>query len=421
MNIKMLSIILPGILIAATGVGAGDLATAGFAGSQLGVAILWAVVLGGLFKYVLTEGIARWQLVNGDSFIDGLAKQFGLVFVTLFLGYLILWSFFVGAALISATGVAMHALIPIFDAATGKIIFGIAGSLLGLYLVRKGGFALFEKLMIFSIGMMFLIVVVTAILLWPGTEQVLSGLFIPSIPDMEGKGLVWTVALIGGVGGTLTIFSYGYWIREKQRNSREFIRICRTDLAVGYGVTIIFGLAMVIIGSTVAVEGKGAGLILNLANSLETALGETGKWLFLLGAFFAIFSSLLGVWQAVPYMFADVIRHFQKGSQKQIQKQDQTQKGNAHESLMSLDQTSSYRWFQVALALIPIISLWVSFKEVQKFYAVFGTFFMPFLALALLYFNNRKGMALDKNGWLTNFLLLVTLLFFSYVGFLKLF
>lgn len=44
MNSKFFSIIVPGLLIAATGVGAGDLATAGFAGSQLGVLILWAVV-----------------------------------------------------------------------------------------------------------------------------------------------------------------------------------------------------------------------------------------------------------------------------------------------------------------------------------------------------------------------------------------
>ena len=142
---------------------------------------------------------------------------------------------------------------------------------------------------------MFCIVVITALMLWPGYQAVISGLFIPQIPDVDGSGLSWTVALIGGVGGTLTIFSYGYWIKEKQRMDRSQVSICRTDLLVGYGVTIVFGLSMVIIGSTVSVEGKGTGLILNLASSLETALGEVGRWLFLLGAFFAIFSSLLGV------------------------------------------------------------------------------------------------------------------------------
>ncbi|MBO1926832.1 Nramp family divalent metal transporter [Thiomicrorhabdus sp. 6S2-11] len=402
---KLLNIIVPGLLIAATGVGAGDLATAAFAGGNLGIAILWAVVLGGLFKFALTEGIARWQLVNGDSFIDGLAKQLGLPFIWIFLIYLVLWSFFVGSALISASGVAMHSLIPIFEPQNGKIIFGILLSLVGLALVRFGNFALFEKVMGISIGIMFFVVVLTALLLWPGMGPFLNGLFIPSIPNLEGNGLTWTVALVGGVGGTLTIFSYGYWIREKQRISASDISVCRIDLLVGYSVTVIFGMAMVIIGSTVPVDGKGTGLILNLANGLENELGTTGRWLFLFGAFFAIFSSLLGVWQAVPYLFADVVRHIKP----QINSED----------LQNLSQTLSYKGFQIALAIIPMLSLWISFKEVQKLYAIVGTLFMPFLALALLYFNNRTGMKANKSGWFINTLLLITLIFFSYIAWQK--
>ena len=43
---KLLAVIGPGILVAATGIGAGDLATSAFAGSALGLTVLWAVVLG---------------------------------------------------------------------------------------------------------------------------------------------------------------------------------------------------------------------------------------------------------------------------------------------------------------------------------------------------------------------------------------
>ena len=41
---SLLAMIGPGILVAATGVGAGDLATGALTGSRLGVAVLWAVV-----------------------------------------------------------------------------------------------------------------------------------------------------------------------------------------------------------------------------------------------------------------------------------------------------------------------------------------------------------------------------------------
>lgn len=413
MSSRLLTIILPGLLIAATGVGAGDLATAAFAGGHLGVAILWAVVLGGLFKFALTEGIARWQLVNGESFIDGLSKRLGQPFVWIFLIYLVLWSFFVGSALISANGVAMHSLLPVFDPEVGKIVFGIALSVIGLLVVRIGNFALFEKVMSISIGIMFMVVITTAILLWPGTQAFLQGLLIPSIPNLDGNGIAWTVALVGGVGGTLTIFSYGYWIHEKQRHSVEDIKTCRLDLAFGYSATVIFGMAMVIIGSTVPVDGKGTGLLLNLANGLEQELGDSGRWLFLVGAFFAIFSSLLGVWQAVPYMFADVVRHLDS-------KNKNSQVLSKPESLPKLSQTQSYKWFQLALAILPMLSLWVSFQEVQKLYAIVGTFFMPFLAIALLYFNNQKGMQTNKSGVFINLLLMVTLVFFSYVAWQKL-
>ena len=56
---RLLLIIGPGLLVAATGVGAGDLATGAFTGNQLGVAVLWAVVLGAVLKFVVNEGLAR--------------------------------------------------------------------------------------------------------------------------------------------------------------------------------------------------------------------------------------------------------------------------------------------------------------------------------------------------------------------------
>ncbi len=109
---RLLAIIGPGVVVAATGVGAGDLATGAFAGSKLGVAILWAVILGAGLKFVLNEGLARWQLATGDTLLEGCVKHFGPLISVLFLAYLLFWSFFVGLALISACGVAAHAMLP---------------------------------------------------------------------------------------------------------------------------------------------------------------------------------------------------------------------------------------------------------------------------------------------------------------------
>ena len=114
-------VISPGMLTAATGVGAGDLATGSFAGSILGTAILWAVIVGAFLKYVVTEGIARWQLATGSTLLEGLTIHFGKIIALIFLPYLLMFTYFIGTAMMSANGVTLHAMFPIFDdAVTGK-------------------------------------------------------------------------------------------------------------------------------------------------------------------------------------------------------------------------------------------------------------------------------------------------------------
>ena len=158
----LLKIVGPGLLVAATGVGSGDLATASFAGSQLGTAILWAVLVGAFLKFVLNEGVARWQLATGQTVIEGALLRLGRGVGWLFLPYLLLWSFLVSLALMSGSGVALHAIVPVFeDPSHGKIVFGILASGVGLALVLIGGYRLFEKIMSVCIGLMTVTVAVS--------------------------------------------------------------------------------------------------------------------------------------------------------------------------------------------------------------------------------------------------------------------
>lgn len=401
------SIIGPGILVAATGVGAGDLATAALTGSRLGTAVLWAVLAGALFKFVLTEGLTRWQLATGETFLEGAMTRFGRWPRYLFLGYFSAWSFMVAAALMSACGVTAQAMFPLAgDPSSGKILYGILHSLLGLVLVRLGGYRLFEKAMGACIGLMFVTVLTTAVLLRPDPGQLLAGMFIPRIPRFGGDGLSWTIALMGGVGGTVTILCYGYWIREKGRFRPEDLGICRLDLAVGYIVTAVFGLAMVIIGSTIEVEGRGATLVIRLADRLGTQLGTAGRWAFLIGAWGAVFSSLLGVWQSVPYLFADLLGIVRAGG---------AAAGGAIDT-----GTRTYRWCLYLLSAVPLLGLGVGFASMQKLYAIVGALFIPMLALALIMLCGRSRWIgrRYRNRPVTTFMLAVILVFFLAAGWL---
>jgi Mn2+/Fe2+ NRAMP family transporter len=401
----------PGLLVAATGVGAGDLATGAFSGSVLGASVLWAVVVGALLKFVLSEGLARFQLASGETVLEGALRRAPAPLRWLFLVYLLPWSWFTGIALISACGVTAHAALPLTDdPLRGKLLWGAAHSLAGLVLALRGGFALFERAMGVSVGVMFVTVVWTAAALGVDSGETLRGLLVPTLPA-DPEGLSWTVALIGGVGGTLTLLCYGYWIREEGRTGPEDLGTCRLDLGVGFAVTAVFGLAMVLVGSRVEVEGRGSGLIVNLAAALGERLGPGARVAFLVGAWGAVFSSLLGVWQAVPSVFADFWR---------LRAGRTTSAELAARPPVS-PATPAYRVYLVALALVPLAGLGTSFKEAQRAYAVVGAGFLPLLALVLLLLGRPRvvgeGLANRRVGVLA---LLATLAFFVYAGWLGL-
>jgi Mn2+/Fe2+ NRAMP family transporter len=398
---SMLLLVGPGMLLAATGVGGGDLATASFVGGMLGTAVLWAVPAGALLKFVVTEGLARWQIATGETLLEGAVKRLGPLVAWLFLPYLLLWSFYAAAAQMSANGVTLHAMLPVFaDARDGKIAFGIVAGLVGLALVARGGFGLFERIMRVCIGVMFATVVTTAVLLWPGTAAVVEGLVVPRVPT-DAAALTWVFALIGGVGGTLTVLCYGYWLREEGTDRPEHLAACRLDLALAYAMTAVFGIAMVIVGSHVRIEGEGTQLLVVLAARLGEELGPVGKWLFLFGTLGTVFSSLLGVWQATPYLFADCWRLLARG-------------GGAVDT-----RAAPYRGYLVAMAVVPMLGLFFSFREMQKLYALAGACLFPALALTLLVFNGRKAWigARYRNGVAATLALAAVLAFFTWLAF----
>jgi Mn2+/Fe2+ NRAMP family transporter len=404
------AIIGPGMIVAATGVGAGDLATGAFTGSKLGVAVLWAVVLGATLKYTINEGLARWQLMTGTTLLEGVTRHLGRWAIGLFLAYLVFWTFFVASALMSASGVAMHAVLPLRDPQSDKIFYGIAHSALAVFLIRYGGYKWFERIMSACVGVMFTVVVGAAIAIGPDWPAVLRGLVWPAIPEADGEGVSWTIALMGGIGGTVTVLSYGYWIREEGRQGAGEIRTCRIDLAVGYAMTALFGLGMVIIGSELLdLEGdpnKGTTFVLGLAKQLEGRLGAIGplvRWGFVLGAWAAIFSSVLGVWQSVPFLFADSWRLL---TSKTHQPDEQ--------AAAAIDENSRpYILYQTALATIPAISLVFNFVQMQKYYAMVGALFIPVLAVVLLVLNRRPELGAEKNSWRSLAVLGGALLFFA--------
>jgi Mn2+/Fe2+ NRAMP family transporter len=384
----------PGLVIAATGLGAGDLVVASVAGAKYGTAILWTALLGAIMKFTMNEGLARWQLATGTTLLEGWIQHLPKFVSIYFFIYLLLWTFVVAAALIAGTGLAAHALYPELSVEG----WGIAHSLLAAALVLTGSYRLLEPLMKLFMAVMMLVVLVCAAWVAPDLAGIVSGLLVPSIP----KGSVlFIIGVIGGVGGSVTLLCYGYWIRERNWTSRDDLVRSRRDLAVAYALTGLFGVAIMIISAGLNPDTvTGPRMALAIASRLESVVGPFGKWCFLTGFWSAVFSSMLGVWQGVPYLFADFVGQYSR-------REPQPCTINT--------RSRAYRGYLLYITIPPMILL-LAGKPVWLVlvYAVAGAFFMPLLGILLLFMNNRREwLGGLRNGAVTNLLLLVTVLAFG--------
>ncbi len=377
---RWLLLIGPGLAVAATGVGAGDLLAAMLAGAEFRETLLWVIVLGALLKFALNEGVARWQLATGTTLIEGWGAHIGIVFQIGFLIYLVVWSLIVAGGLMSACGVAAHALVP----SIGIGIWGVLHSIAALILVWFGRYDRFEATMKALIALMVLTLLASVVLVGPDLARVLRGLLIPKLPPGSATAVL---SLMGGVGGSVTMLSYGYWIRQKGWNGSSWITTVRRDLGIGYLLTAIFGAAMLVLAATalVGLGGMPAGSegLVACADALEEGasgrfgetIAEIARATFLIGLWAAVFTSTLGVWQGVPYLFADFIQVLQKRTGK-------------------VDETTwTYRGYLLFLAFPPMLLLVLDRPVwIIKLYTLTGGLFMPFLAASLLWLTTRSTL-----------------------------
>ncbi|MCX5151708.1 Nramp family divalent metal transporter [Streptomyces sp. NBC_00320] len=376
----------PGIVVAATGVGAGDLVATLIAGSKFGYTLLWAAVIGCLVKISLAEAAGRWHLATGRTLFDGW-RSLGSWTTVYFAGYVVVWGFVYGAAAMSSSALPLAALFPdTMDLKAWAVLCG----LVGLVFVWFNRYVVFEKVMTVLVGVMFLVTVYLAIRVTPHLGAAFAGLA-PVLPDGS---LIYTLGLIGGVGGTITLAAYGYWINAKGWTDAGWMKVMRLDNRVAYVTTGIFVVAMLFVGaellhsSGVAIA-KGDRGLLDLTDILADRYGTPTAKLFLVGFFATSFTSLIGVWHGVSLMFADFVTKYRPSL---------VPEGTSRE------RSLPFRAYLLWLTFPPIGLLFLD----QPFglvivYGVIGAFFMPFLALTLLWLlNSSRTPDAWRNGLLSN-------------------
>jgi Mn2+/Fe2+ NRAMP family transporter len=385
----------PGLLLAATGIGVGDMVSSTIAGAEYGLTLVWALVVGVIIKFAITEGAARWQLATGASLIEGWRDALPRAAVAGFFLYFVVWSYFVSSALVTASALVPAAIMP----SVPLPVWGFIHAVAAVTMVWFGRYERFLAVIKWFVGLKFAAIIASVLLIvaWSGADW--SGFGARS--DFS---VAYTLSLIGGVGGTVTLLSYAYWMREAGWNGPERLPSARSDLTMSFVLVFVFCFSMIFLSTQINWEGQildeGPRLCLLLADRIGREIGPIGRAVFLLGFWGAAFSSVMGVYHGVPFLFDDMLRLWRQ------QPAGGGQRGPA------------YRAWAVYLALAAISALLVRRPVWLVFaYTVVGSLFFPFVISTLLWLNNSSRIIRSaRNGLLVNTVLGSALLLYLYLA-----
>ena len=94
----------------------------------------------------------------------------------------------------------------------------------------------------------------------------------------------------------------------------------RADIAIAYAFTAVFGMSIMIVANqafhVAGVQITNAQAVTKMAETLGAIIGPVGFYAYAIGFWAAVFASLLGIWQSIPYLFADyygLMRKYSRG------------------------------------------------------------------------------------------------------------
>lgn len=219
------------------------------------------------------------------------------------------------------------------------------------------------------------------------------------------------LSVLGGIGGSIAMLAYNYWLREEKMAGPQWLGFVRADIAIAYIFTAVFGISIMIVANqafhVAGVAITNAQAVTKMAETLGATIGPVGFYAYSVGFWAAVFASLLGVWQSTPYLIADCYGLLRKSPP------------DRREQLTSVTSTP----YRAGLLFITLVPLPFAFTDqpliIVRTFTIVGSFFIPFLAATLLYLNNfkiPKDCGVPGNSALTNAVLIFALILFAIVG-----
>ncbi len=308
----------PGFLLAATSIGASHLVLSPQAGALFGYQLLWLVLACHLFKYPAFECGPRYAAATGQSLLAGYARMPGPRgwALILFLISTVLQGIGVLAGVVSVSGCVLHS----WTGLLGIELFSLLVIAAVIALLFAGGFSWLDHLNKVMITILALATVLAFLPVLPPPSAA-KGLLVPGLP--EGS-LILVAAILGWMPTGIDVSVWhSFWTLEKLGSLGERsegatladrlrqLRLSLVDMRVGYGLSLITGLMFVSLGA-IHLAGRGSELsgvqfVETLSEAYTAILGRWMYHVFMLTAFFAMFSTSYTVIDGFSRSFSEAL------------------------------------------------------------------------------------------------------------------
>lgn len=297
----------PGIVVALSWVGTGDLVDNSVAGANYGYALIWVLPIALFFRFIFVNNLAKYPLFNKQqdpSIVRGLTRTHP------FFGWVILICFFIYTHLlmsftISGVGTALHGLFggpPVF-------VWSLIGIATVFVVTFKGAYKILENIFKVILAVMVACFVLGMILVGVNWGELAQG-FAFEFPEQVGlfdSSLVAASLVLATVGSMANLF-YPQFMEEKGWNTPAHRKVQRWDLLFGIVVVFFLGVSIWVVGAE-TLFGNGAGIetAADIASGLEQAIGPIGGYIFYLGLLGAAWTTVAGSLFALSKMSTEAL------------------------------------------------------------------------------------------------------------------
>jgi manganese transport protein len=319
----------PGMVLAASIVGSGELIATTTLGAQAGFAALWVVALSCLLKPVVQEELGRYTIATGETGLEGLDRLPGpriagvgwLVWAWALMVFITLLQI---GAMFGGVSQVMNLIVPAVPVALWVIAFlGLT-----LALLLGGGYARIEGLAMFKVALFTLLTVLAAGVLsgmphfqWADVAQGFK-------LQLPAQGLATAVAVFGITGvGASELVMYPYWCVEKgyaryagpredspewRARAKGWVRVMHVDIVCSMLVYTLATAAFYLLGAGVLHPRGSVPAARDMIPVLSSLYTETlGAWalpFFYVGAVATLYGTIFAATAAQARMLADMLR-----------------------------------------------------------------------------------------------------------------